>query len=121
MSDRFPLATLRVITEIGNERARQQRYGTSLLPGEGWDNDHDDNHQDGELALAGAAYAIHGLAHGLPHASPPALWPWESHWWKPKDSRRNLIRAAAFLVAEIERLDRMAAAQQAQSAPEAGA
>jgi hypothetical protein len=36
------------------------------------------------------------------------LWPWHDDWWKPKDRRRDLIRAAALIVAEIERLDRAA-------------
>ena len=31
---------------------------------------------------------------------------WSKDWWKPKDKRRDLIRAAALIVAEIERLDR---------------
>jgi len=30
---------------------------------------------------------------------------WAREWWKPKDRRRDLIRAAALIVAEIERLD----------------
>lgn len=29
-------------------------------------------------------------------------------WWKPKDRRRNLVKAGALIVAEIERLDRLA-------------
>jgi hypothetical protein len=36
-------------------------------------------------------------------------WPWEDKWWKPKDRRRDLVRAGALIVAEIERLDRLAA------------
>jgi hypothetical protein len=23
------------------------------------------------------------------------MWPWDAEWWKPKDARRDLIRAAA--------------------------
>jgi hypothetical protein len=37
------------------------------------------------------------------------LWPWSVQWWKPKDRRRDLVRAGALIVAEIERLDRAAA------------
>ena len=33
-------------------------------------------------------------------------WPWDSGWWKPKNRRHDLVRAAALVVAEIERLDR---------------
>lgn len=38
-----------------------------------------------------------------------AEWPWTgwaTEWFKPKDDRYNLVRAAALLLAEIERLDR---------------
>lgn len=37
-------------------------------------------------------------------------WPlsWAKSWLKPKDRRRDLIRAAALIIAEIERLDRAA-------------
>lgn len=37
-------------------------------------------------------------------------WPrsWSRAWWKPKNPRRDLVRAAALLIAEIERLDRRA-------------
>ena len=36
-------------------------------------------------------------------------WPWSLDWWKPKDPRRDLVRAGALIVAEIERLDRQPA------------
>ena len=91
-----------VIDEIRAERERQ-------ISCEGWTHEHDDRHTDGSLALAGASYARHAHAH--PHLSEiatPADWPWESGWWKPKDRRRDLVRAAALIVAEIERLDRAA-------------
>lgn len=74
---------------------------------EGWTPDHDDAHEFGELAEAAMSYAD-PAAHcqlGVPH-----LWPWVAEWWKPRDRRRNLVRAAALLIAEIERLDRAAAA-----------
>lgn len=36
------------------------------------------------------------------------MWPWPaSSPFKPSDPRRDLIKAAALIVAEIERLDRM--------------
>lgn len=44
--------------------------------------------------------------HGSGVALWRVLWPWDREWWKPKDRRRNLVRAAALLIAEIERLDR---------------
>lgn len=96
-----------VIAEIAAERKRQ-------IEAEGWTPEHDDAHDKGELARAAAAYADHasrfrdakelGVAYAT-KATPP-LWPWAPRWWKPKNPRRDLIRAAALIVAEIERLDR---------------
>lgn len=36
----------------------------------------------------------------------PPTWPWGAEWWKPKEPRRDLVRAGALIIAEIERLDR---------------
>jgi hypothetical protein len=41
----------------------------------------------------------------------PYLWQWMR--WKPNDSRNNLVKAAAFTLAEIERLDRATAKEKA--------
>lgn len=83
-----------VLDEVATERERQ-------ITREGFTVSHDDQHTVNELAHAGAAYAM---------ADEPfpseAVWPWDSAYWKPKDQRRNLIRAAALIVAAIERLDR---------------
>lgn len=102
------------------ERARQ-------VNAEGWTPDHDDEHDTGELAIAAACYAAHTgvdvAAHHPGTKTDPAywrlsraqefvrsMWPWGAKWWKPKDRRRNLVRAAALLLAEIERLDRASGA-----------
>lgn len=45
----------------------------------------------------------------MDHPHPGLGWPFPPRSWKPKDRRRDLVRAAALLVAEIERLDREAA------------
>lgn len=68
---------------------------------EGWTPEHDDEHASGELADAAACYALSGDP-----KVPPPEWPWATEWWKPKDRRHDLVRAAALLLAEIERLDR---------------
>ncbi len=79
---------------------------------EGWTAEHDEGHAPDDLARAGACYALpsHLLA-VIPEDWSCTilewLWPWEEKWWKPKDRRRNLVRAAALLIAEIERLDRI--------------
>lgn len=94
-----------VIEEIAAERQRQRDE-------EGWDDAHDDEHTDGSLATAAACYALSGagISDGMLARIRAAVWRWASKWWKPKSKRRDLIRAAALLVAEIERLDRKAAA-----------
>jgi hypothetical protein len=88
--------------DVGLERERQK----SVL---GWTPEHDDEHRD-DLALprAAACYALAGTGANGPfwitHLQvPQQVWPyrWE---WKPKDRRANLVRAAALIIAEIERL-----------------
>ncbi|WP_225547268.1 hypothetical protein [Chromobacterium violaceum] len=92
-----------VIEEIAAERRRQ-------IEVEGWTPEHDDQHRDYTLAGAAGCYAMHTLA--FPAGDPPQPWPWDKSWWKPSpDKRRNWIKAAALLVAAIEREDRMAAPQ----------
>lgn len=92
------------IEDITAERERQ-------ILTEGWSHDHDDEHADGSLAAAAAAYALPFNddcgAHDLRVRS---IWPqsWSWTWWKPKDRRSDLVRAGALIVAEIERLDRVA-------------
>jgi hypothetical protein len=80
---------------------------------EGWTPEHDDEHDRGELAMAAAAYARHAASDEDTRQinsgfTPDDLWPatWLAEYWKPRDSRSDLIRAAALIVAEIERLDR---------------
>lgn len=101
-----------VIDEIAAERRRQFEV-------EGWSAEHDDAHRDGSLAAAACCYAVPTMKHERRYepgdrrvpkkfVEVPHLWPWSWHtsWWKPKSRRRDLIRAAALIVAEIERLDR---------------
>lgn len=95
-----------VIDEIAAERARQ-------IEVEGWTPEHDDSHISGSLAGAAACYAISDRVQRIQAARPgpgttffDRLWPWDLNWWKPKDRRRDLIRAGALIVAEIERIDR---------------
>jgi hypothetical protein len=100
--------TLRAVESVFVERLRQ-------ISQEGWTQEHDDCHHSGEMALAAACYAISSFV-GLGMATHTwtaelnefirRLWPWSPSWWKPKDQRRDLVRAAALIIAEIERLDR---------------
>jgi hypothetical protein len=94
--------------DVLDERRRQARE-------EGWTPDHDDKHSSGQMAIAGGMYAINSAdpmflefdSFGLREPYPIG-WPWHRQWWKPKNPRRDLVRAAALLIAEIERLDRKA-------------
>lgn len=79
------------------ERRRQ-------VEAEGWTPDHDDGYILGELARAAAAYTLHTATEDGPH-----YWPWPRGWWKPVNARRDLEKAGALIIAEIERLDRAAA------------
>lgn len=98
---RFSDAILNVI----NERQRQ-------INAEGWTPKHDDKHTDGALALAASCYAyvaaIQSPGSGMSYKDWPKLkfWPWDEEWWKPTDPRRDLVKAAALIIAEIERIDR---------------
>ncbi len=87
---------------IRNERQRQKSV-------EGWTDAHDDEHTDDGLACAAACYATpHDRREQHADDVPPFLWPWESDWWKPTpdDRIRELVKAGALIVAEIERLQR---------------
>ncbi|MEZ2410592.1 hypothetical protein AB6806_27725 [Bosea sp. RCC_152_1] len=94
---------------------------------EGWTAEHDDQHSAGELAKAAACYAAgttferelsaeERRAHRTKQTKTEGLWPWDRSWWKPADRRRDLVKAGALILAEIERLDR--AALTAAPAPE---
>ncbi|KVQ12031.1 hypothetical protein WJ99_13890 [Burkholderia ubonensis] len=72
---------------------------------EGWTPEHDDQHTDGAMAHAAACYAYPELT-AIAGLRP---WPWDTTWWKPSAPRRNLVKAVALGIAEIERLDRAAA------------
>lgn len=102
--------------QIANERARQ-------INCESWTPEHDDEHNKGELAFAGACYAFHagdqarGFRHPTHATAPLTYWPWGAEWWKPKDPIRDLVRAGALIAAEIDRLQRAAALESGERKP----
>lgn len=108
---------LRATRDVLAERRRQIEL-------EGWTPAHDDQHSDSELALAAGCYCESAARPRLLQKAPdsafalPKLWPrsWSLNWWKPKDPRRDLVRAAALIIAEIERLDRAEAKAKAEGA-----
>lgn len=102
-----------VIEEIAAERERQ-------MADEGWSSEHDDKHTHEEMAAAAACYAMPRSARRLDFTYDgnvlSRLWPWDSKWWKPDNRRRDLVKAGALIVAEIERLDRAAQQKAAELA-----
>lgn len=104
---------------IAAERRRQ-------VEAEGWTPEHDDDeHDSGQLAQAAACYAmppamrkssmmeVPGSTRSPSTVVPVARgWPWEPQWWKPSpnDRIRELTKAGALIAAEIDRLQRAAAA-----------
>lgn len=122
------------VAAIGAERRRQVEV-------EGWAPEHDDEHTNGEMAIAAACYAWN---------APRPLeiedaWPWDRRWWKPttpevtivpcrcrsvsecnhcaiapdaltRARMRDLAKAGALIAAEIDRLDRALRANQGGAA-----
>ncbi|ERJ35899.1 hypothetical protein L810_1156 [Burkholderia sp. AU4i] len=109
-------ATTNAVRDVLSERDRQ-------IEQEGHSREDDDIYNDqGQLSYAAAGLAVLasnaatdvvcGLTGGLTYADDcigsPDPWP---HGWqyKPATPRRNLVKAAAMIVAEIERIDRATA------------
>lgn len=94
---------------IQQERDRQ-------IQKEGYDSKHDDAYISGALAMAAACYATPEHRRqpknrrGQDHITrkTPVGWPWADGYFRPtpKDRIRELVKAGALIVAEIERLQR---------------
>lgn len=91
------------------ERQRQINIGRTP--------EHDDQYENGSLALAAACYARQAGMWGTDwsvyyrDAVVPDSWPWAREYWKPSSPRRDLEKAAALILAEMERHDRATARQ----------
>lgn len=103
------------LDDIRAERLRQ-------ISEEGCSVEHDDEHDGGEMAAAAACYARGSISvstrigdAGVTSIEFSVLWPWDKNWWKPSTPRRNLVKAGALIIAEIERLDRAAIRTKAES------
>lgn len=113
------LAVSKAARDVLAERRRQVEV-------EGWTPAHDDEHGDESLAWAAVCYAMPepyrfgGDVQRMLTVGPipPMPWPasWHVTWWKPEDPRRNLVKATALLLAEIERRDRATAKDEATNA-----
>jgi hypothetical protein len=78
-----------VLGDIADRRAKQIAKG--------YDAAHDDEHTDGSIKRAAAAYLTGNVSR---------YWPWSADSFTPGDERDNLLDAATLIVAEIERMDR---------------
>ena len=76
------------------------------------------------MAIAAACYAAppgHEFREntGTYFTQSPDCWPWTPDWWKGatqvNEHRRDLVKAGALILAEIERLDRVGAASRVPS------
>lgn len=93
---------------IAAERDRQ-------INEEGWSAEHDAEHAEICLAVAGACYALDVASrHTGEHESWKSiyaepvkrLWPFDLEWFKPTvdDPVRQLVKAGALIAAEIDRI-----------------
>ena len=100
-------AELDAIELILAERIRQ-------VDGEGWTPAHDDvERREGQLAAAGASYALAVHQKALVHArtgsldvkpsAPHPAWPFPILAWKPASMRRMAVKANALILAELAR------------------
>ena len=87
------------LTLVARERQRQ-------VLEEGWSPAWDDGYVRGELPKAAACYAVNVINPAGGESSAPSDWPFMYHWWKPTTPLRDLTKAGALILAEIERLMR---------------
>lgn len=109
---------------IASERLRQ-------LAEKGYTPEHDDEHQNGEMAEAAACYCLVGKIsaenaiirtfrdnedeRGAVLDDYP-MWPWGFLWWKPTgDPIRDLTKAGALIAAELDRLLRQSKSENRES------
>lgn len=87
---------------IARERIRQ-------IGEKRWSREHDDEHEDGELANAASCYAVTPSRRkpGVVPMNWPVLWSEQSWRPTPDDRVKELCKAGALIVAEIERLGRV--------------
>lgn len=88
-----------IVDEIVAERQRLLELG--LPPKES-------SSRPTDLPKAAAAFALCGVRRYARAGWPELFWPWRKPRFRPGESRANLLRAAALIIAEIERLDCLA-------------
>lgn len=81
---------------IAVERERQ-------VKDEGYNAEHDQAHAPMTLAKAAVSYILCNDEKKRKIAK-TTYWPWEDKYYKPRDMKRNLVRAGALIAAAIDRL-----------------
>jgi hypothetical protein len=95
-----PELTTKAAYDVLSERERQ-------ITAEGYLPSRDDGYVNQELAKAGAIYAMSSFSPDvLREPIFPDYWPWKNGEFKPGTAREDLVKSAALLIAEIERMDR---------------
>jgi len=119
-----PVEQTRALTDAARDVLTERRRQMSV---EGWTPEHDDGLSPGVLAASAACYALQVAADLSATDSAywsrtfatttPNLWQFDHEWWKPGPPRRMLEKAAAMLLAEMEKVDRTTRASPAGSQP----
>lgn len=89
----------KAIKDVIDERQRQ-------ISKEGHTTEDDDKYGDSCQLLHAAACYLQNAIKSVASIICPSSWPWHARFWKPKSPRQDLVRAAALIIAEIERIDR---------------
>lgn len=94
-----------VLANVYNERLNQ-------IFNNGYDANHDDTHSRAELLYAAVTYLLAAAQPDVADYIVQTYWPFELEYFKPNAiPQRMLTVAAAFIVAEIERINRLEDAQ----------
>lgn len=78
---------------IADERKRQ-------IEVEGYDAKHDFNEPLNSIVAAAVSYAMVDID----KQEAEAWWNWDWKYWKPKDRKRNLVRAGALIAAALDKI-----------------
>lgn len=94
-----------VLTSVYNERLNQ-------IFNNGYDANHDDMHGNAELLYAAVTYLLAAVQPDVADHIVQTYWPFELEYFKPSVIPQKMLTvAAAFVVAEIERINRLEDAQ----------
>lgn len=88
------------LAAVAHERRRQ-------VAEKGYSTEQDNGYLRDELVIAGIALALSSIGSVTAAES---FWPhgWRERDWFDRDRRAELVKAGAMIVAEIERIDRLA-------------